>query len=193
MRNEIKRILSSMDIKLKIEAAEIKAQLILAKRPESLKALSDIGFSYIEKDMENLKIKKMVDSILFIFSYSASVNRKISVSELKETDGLLFLCAFASQGNRRSNILLNRYGFTDIDIYTYLLLSLPVFKERYEDLRITFDDALEDIKLSRIFSGRKGFQKNYYVLGDDGNDTHKIYRVGERTFAYTIHQNLCLR
>ena len=186
MRNEIKKILSSIDIKLNHEVAKLKAQMILEKGIEALKALSDIGFCYLEKDMDNLEVKRMIDTIIFVLSYPELNSPKLSINDLKKTNCLLFLCAVASHGNRTPNVLLHKYGFKDSDIAKYILLSLPVFKERYEDLRISLDDALEDIKLSRIFSGKKGFEKNYYVLGDDGNDTHKIYRVGDKTFALTI-------
>jgi hypothetical protein len=189
MKKEIKRILYSMDVKLKRARALEKTQIILKKGPEALKTLVEIGLILNQKAIDDLRTKKVQNAIIFILSHYIENKTKSSIKVSNDSNAVLLLCRLSLQGYRSSNMLLHKFGLSDIDIIKVGLLSLPILKEKYEDLRRSIDDTIEDIKLSKIFSGDKGLRSNCYVLGQDGDYTHKVYRTGENSFAYSIRSD----
>ena len=74
-------------------------------------------------------------------------------------------------------------GFADYDIYRRQLLLLPEVEKHHHDKEISTHEAYEEIRLSKSFTGYKGFLKDRYALGLDNKHTYEIFRIGKKLFA----------
>lgn len=190
MEKEIDKLIHSMDVKQDREDAESKANLIFEFGEDVLDLLVEMGNRVIEKDMDEVKKKKLLRAIIFtllIFikkNETASFKRKV-VSKAKN---LLF--KLASQGYESAKQVIYDLGFYDSDIQKEQLLSLPIVEKYIHDKEISLSEAILEINIAKTYTDFKGMRDDHYLVGFDGKHHHQIYRIGNNLFGLRSSKNL---
>ncbi|MBU1195723.1 MAG: hypothetical protein KKE62_08340 [Proteobacteria bacterium] len=96
--------------------------------------------------------------------------------QFTEKNLLYLLFDLSIQGYQSAVKLLNDLGISNADLLRKKLLSLPATEKHRHDKEIYLNEAIEEIKLSKFFSGSKGFTKNYYSLGKDDRHIYELHK-----------------
>jgi hypothetical protein len=187
MQKELKTIINSMDVNLKKEDAYSKASVILGMGSDVLGNLVNIGYLVNEKENDIPKRKKSIRAIIFIIAVFIKKN-VVSSKILKNLKVIDFLYDFSLLGYQSAEKVLHDAGFSISDILKERLLSLPVMDTRIHDKEISLAEALEEIKISKLFKGTKGIKSDCYLLGTEGKRSYGLYRIGKKLFAYRSHK-----
>jgi len=182
MDKKLKTIIDSMDVKNNREQAFLTAAPILDMDPSVLKMLVKIGHSVKTNEADLKKRKKDLRAIIFLIAFFAQ-KKSISTQTLKELDVIYFLYELSRQGFQSAKKTLHGINIFESDILKDLLLSLPIVQTLDHDREISINEALEEIKTARLYSGPKGIQTHCFALGHDEKRSYGIYRIEKNSFV----------
>ena len=187
MKNELKKIIDSMDAKLNKEDAYSKAFVILGMGSDVLENLVNIGNLINKKESDIPKRKKSLRAIIFILA--VFIRKKVVSSKvLKNIKVIDLLYDLSLLGYQSAEKAIQDAGFFISDILKERLLSLPIIDKQIQDKEISLAEALEEIKMSKLFEGTKGIKSDCYLLGTEGKRSYGLYRIGKKLFAYRSHK-----
>jgi len=172
-----------MDVKHDREDAESKAFAIFELGPDVIDPLIEMGITVNKKNMDAIKKKKLIRAIILILSIFIKKKNKTSIEKLKRDTIKNFLYNLSSQGYGSAKQLLHDLGLFDSDIQKEQFLSLLIVEKHTHDKEISINEALEEIKISKNYTGFKGILNNCYMLGFDGKRYNKIYKIGKNLFG----------
>ncbi len=183
MKEKIRKLIDSMDVKQDRENSESTALEVLELGAEAIDCLVDLGDVVNKNLMDAVKRKKVIRAIIYTLMIiskkkdSASFNKELGL----KTKHLL--SQLSLQGYESAKNLLYHLGFSESDLLKEQLLSLPTIEKHVHDKEISLNEALEEIKTGQFFSGFKGLQDDSYMIGIERKRSHKIYKIGKNLFA----------
>ena len=188
MLKDIKTIIHSMDVKQDREDAESKALTIYKLGPEALDILVDLGRTAMETEIPAQEKKKFLRAVIFSISIFAS-KEKASFDTASTHPSLLDLLYHLSMdGYQSASKVLQSMSISESDVQKEILLALPIVDKHIHDREVSLYEAIEEIKLSKVLSGRKKTVKAFYYLGRDQKTDYELHRIGKRLFAVRQHK-----
>ena len=164
------------------EDSEQKAYNIYKLAPDGLSILIELGLEYKNRTKDE-KIKNFLRATIFTLTIYYKKNRSAFTDSPCFNDVVELLIELSKQGFASAKNGLSDMGFSEYDIYRKQLLMLPEVEKHCHDKEISTHEAYEEIRLSKSYTGYKGFLKDHYALGNDNKHTYKIFRIGKKLFA----------
>lgn len=183
MEKEIKKILHSMDVKQDRDDAQTKAGLISKFGSDAIDILVTMGEHIDKKNLDTDIVKKRLRAIIFTLTCLAKKNDRAMLKKIKSSRSRKLLYKLYNLEYKSAELLLNHLGIYASDIQKELLNSLPVVDGHDHDKEISLNEAIEEIKIGKRFSGFKGVQDDCYIIGSEGKYVYKIYRIAKSLFA----------
>lgn len=189
MQNEVKKIITSMDIHQDREDAESKAIAIFKLGPEALNMLVDLGKTVNEKETDAVKKKKLLRAVILAIEVFARKRIFLTPRIFSNSNAISLLCELSSEGYHSAGMVLHNIGFSDSDIQKERLLSLPIVDKHLNDEEISVNEALQEIKTAVLSSHLNTIKNNAYLIGYSKKHAHEIYRIGKKDFACRIRRH----
>jgi hypothetical protein len=182
MEKTLKQLIDSLDVKTDREDACSKADQMLEMDTSVLETLVRIGQATKIQETDPQKRKKNLRAIIFLIANYIK-KRSVPIPAIKSFDVINFLYALSQQGFNSAEKALHEMDIFEADVLKDQLMSLPIVDPLDNDHDISVQEAIEEIKLSRTYSGRQGLQKNHYALGHDQKRSYEILRTSKNQFA----------
>jgi len=182
MKNEIKKMLTAMQVKDNKQDAEQKAHEIYNMTPDALMILVELGLE-LSKAQKNENKKNIIRAIILTIFIFYKKNKAEFIDSPYYSQCIDLLIDLSGKGFASALKALSEMGLTEYDMCKKQLLSLPIVEKHLRDKTISVQEAYEEIRLSKNYKGFKGFLKNHYALGNDIKHAHAIYRISQTLFV----------
>ncbi len=189
MQNEFDKILNKMNVNEDRADAEEKAIELYKTGKNALEYLIDQGLKIKTKTMDH-KAKTLLRSVIFTISVFYTKNKSIVEKSARYSDIVNLLIDLYFLGFQSAHKLLSKMNFSDFEIYRKKLSDLPTVEKHKQDKEISMHEAFEEIRMSKNYTGSKGFKKDHYSLGHDEKRAYELYRVGKKLFSLRTHRKI---
>lgn len=189
MKKEIYKILSHMKVSEDREDAEQKAHGICKIAPDACEMLIELGQELKERTLEE-KTKNIIRAVVLTLLVFYRKNSAQFTESSFYSDAVDLLIDFSGLGFMSAKNALSEMGYSEYDIFKKQFLTLPEQEKHRHDKVISTREAFEEFKLSRNYTGFKGFMKDHYALGCDHKHTYKIYRIDSKLFALRVQKSV---
>lgn len=182
MQKEFEKILNKMDVRENREDAEEMAIELTRKGNDALEYLIDLGIK-LEAGILDQQTKKRLRAVIFTVLIFYMKNRSVVTKSPRYEKIVGLLIDLFFHGFQSARNLLAKMEYSDFDIYQKKLSELPVVEMHKHDKQISLSEAFEEIRMSKNYTGSKGFKKDRYALGCDEKREYSIYRVAKKSFV----------